>query len=493
MNWSGQGDQFGSYPQWETSSNALYHNYRNPTGLQKLDEEIQCEYQIKAFAEHLVRFPEYEETREKILAGFEEGRGVCFQLLHRLMRRLNYLGAAGFAHKNPEKFQEIFEGEFLFNYRVYHPSQDPRRLVGNQLDDSVRGGDTPLDQCVNGLSGGEEASDDEAGAPSEEFRRGYLSAVKEIEKNHEKLSKRVEGMEAKLEQTISSKMRELTEQIEHLRVSATAVPAVSHDRNDLVGCGVAPRVVPVRSAKTGKMKTEPARLGISPGDSFGAPLRNEGAKLPDAEFQKILDEVLKPLAAAPMSAGPPVGTPPAALSSLKHTLSSEAKLSEIQVSENREAESPEIEAVAVAVPVAENPASANTTPPLQQGLVGDWPSKVQPMDVPMAYPYTELKKLVLPALAQNQLSSSMATVPPPPTTGLHALPLLMKNSFINYPVVAMLRGARGHDQGYARVNGTFQKDLDATDEFLIDQTAPAGESPAGASASTDVGDAGYRC
>jgi hypothetical protein len=473
MNWSGQGDQFGSYPQWETSSNAFYHNYRNPTGLQKLGEEIQCEYQIKAFAEHLVRFPEYEETREKILAGFEEGRGVCFQLLHRLMRRLGYKGAAGFAHKNPEKFQEIFEGEFLFNYRAYHPSQDPRWLVGNQLDDSVRGGDTPLDQCVNGLSGGEEASDDEAGAPSEEFRRGYLSAAKEIEKHHEKLSKRVEGMEAKLEQTISSKMRELTEQIEHLRVSATAVPAVSHDRNELAACGVAPRVLSVRAAETGKMQTEPARLGIPPGDSFGAPLRNEGAKMSDPNLQVMLEGVLKPLAAAPMSAGPPAGTPLTAPSSLKSILSSEDKLSKIQASENREAESPEIQAIHIPV--------------------GDWPSKTGPMDLPTAHPITQLKKLVLPALAQNQLSSSMATIPPPPTTGLHALPLFTNNPFMNYSVVAMLRGARGHDQGYARVNGTFQKDLDATDKFLIDQTAPTGESPAGASASTDVGDAGYRC
>ena len=462
MSRSGQGDQFGSYPQWETSSNALYHNYHNPTGLQKSDEEIQCEYQIKALAEHLVRFSDYEETCEKILAGFEEGRGVCFQLLHRLMRRLGYKGAAGFAHKNPKKFQEIFEGEFLFNYRGYHPSQDPRRLVGNQLDDSVRGGDTPLDQCVNGLSGGEEASDDQAGAPCEECRRGYLSAVKEIEKHHEKLSKRVEGMQTKLEQTISSKMRELTEQIEHLRVSATAVPAVSHDRNELAACGVAPRVLSVRSAKTGKMKTEPARLGISPGDSFGAPLRNEGAKMSDPNLQVMLEGVLKPLAAAPMSAGPPADTPLTAPSSLKRTLSSEDKLSE-----------PEIQAVAVPV--------------------GDWPSKTGPMDLPIAQPITQLKKLVLPALAQNQLSSSMQTVPPPPTTGLHALPLFTNNPFMNYSVVAMLRGGLGHDQGYARVNGTFQKDLDATDKFLIDQTAPAGESPAGASASTDVGDKSYHC
>ena len=493
MSWLGEGDQFGFYPQSETSSNAFHHNC---TRMQKSDEEIQCEHQIKELAEHLVRFSEYKETRENIRADFEEGRGVCFQMLHRHMRRLNYLGAAGFAHKNPKTFQEIFEGEFLFNYRLYHPSQDPYRLVGNQLDDSVRGGDTPLDQCVNDLSGGEEASDDEAGAPCEEFQRGYSAAVKEMKKNHQSLSKRMGEMEKTFGETLSSRMKELTKQIDHLCVSATAVPVVSRERNELAACGVSPRVVSVRIAETQKMKTEPARLDISPGDPFGAPLHNElqGATLPDAELQKILDGVLKPQAAAPMTAAPPSGTPPPPRSPLITSCPSEGKLPEIQASENRETESPE-EIEAVAVPVAEDRASANIAPPLQQCLVDDWLRKIGPMEVPIAYPYTELKELVPAALAQNQLSASVSTIPPPPppTTGLHPLPLLMKNSFMNYPDVAMLCGALGHDQGYARVNGTLKKDLDATDEFLIDQTAPAGESPAVASAATDVGDASYHC
>lgn len=451
------------------------------------------EHQIKALAQHLVQYTEYKETRERIHADIQERREVCFQMLHRYMRRLNYPGAAGFAHENPEKFQEIFQSEFIFAYSLYYPSRDPHRLVGKQLHDYF-GGEAPPAQYVNYRWVGEEASDDEAGAPCEESRREYSSAVKETAKTHQSLSKRMEEMEEtlskKFEETLSSRMGELTKQIDRLLLGATAVPAVSHKRNEPAGCGVSPRVLPVRIAETENIETQPARLDISPGDPVGA-------------------ENLEPLTSTPMSAGPPAGTPPAALSPLKSNLSSEAKLSEIQASENREAESLEIEAVAVpvaenreaespeieavAVTVAENRASANIAPPLQQRVLCDWLRKIEPMEVPIAFPYKESKKVVPPALAQNQLSSSMSTVPPPPTTGPHPLPLIMTNSRMRFPSLSILRSAPVHDQGHGRVSDTMQKDMHATNNYKYDGIAPAGESLAVASAAVDVGDASYQC